>query len=82
LFQKVAVPLAERMRFIEPEDTIERRFFIEELSRVDYLLKVSEDGTSFAQEKTLKLLTQIPQIVTAYTVDITQLKNKENLIFE
>ncbi|WP_299761929.1 IPExxxVDY family protein [uncultured Dokdonia sp.] len=66
----------------ESETAIERRFFLEDLPRVDYLLKVSEEGSGFAQTKTLKELNQIPQIVTAYTVDIKQLKTKENLIFE
>ena len=66
----------------ETETTIERRYFLEDLPRVDYLLKVTEEGSGFAQTKTLKELNQIPQIVTAYTIDINQLKTKENLIFE
>lgn len=79
---KIVKEYNDQSSLFESENSIERRFFIEDLPKVDYLLKVSEDGTSFAQEKTLKALTQIPQIVTAYIVDITQLKTKENLIFE
>ena len=66
----------------EYETAVERRYFLEDLPRVDYLLKIREEGSGFAQTKTLKELNQIPQIVTAYTVDINQLKTKENLIFE
>ncbi|WP_299675527.1 IPExxxVDY family protein [uncultured Dokdonia sp.] len=66
----------------ESETAVERRYFLEDLPRVDYLLKIREEGSGFAQTKTLKELNQIPQIVTAYTVDINQLKTKENLIFE
>ncbi len=66
----------------ESEMSQESQFFIKDLPKVDYLLKVSEDGTAFAKAKTLKTLNQIPQIVTAYTVDVDQLKTKENLIFE
>lgn len=79
---KITKEHSDQSGLFESENAIERRFFIEDLPRVDYLLKVCEDGTSFAQEKTLKALNQIPQIVTAYTVDIAQLKTKENLIFE
>ena len=64
------------------ETAIERRFFLEDLPRVDYLLKIREEGSGFAKTKTLKELNQIPQIITAYTVDIEELKTKENLIFE
>ncbi len=66
----------------ESETSTERRFFLEDLPRVDYLLKISEEGSGFMETKTLKALNQISQIVTAYTVDINQLKRKENLIFE
>ena len=53
-----------------------------ELKNVDYFLKVSTDGVAFAKANTLAILNKIPQIVTAYTVAIDQLKTKENLIFE
>ena len=53
-----------------------------ELKKVDFLLKVSEDGCAFAKANTLAVLHKIPQIVTAYAVNIDQLKTKENLIFE
>ncbi len=66
----------------ESKTSTERRFFLEDLPRVDYLLKINEEGSSFPQTKTLKVLNQISQIVTAYTVDVNQLKAKENLIFE
>ncbi|WP_299209682.1 IPExxxVDY family protein [uncultured Dokdonia sp.] len=66
----------------ESKTSTEIRYFLEDLPRVDYLLKISEEGSGFVQTKTLKALNQIQQIVTAYTVDINQLKTKENLIFE
>ena len=66
----------------ESKTSTEIRYFLEDLPRVDYLLKISEEGSGFVRTKTLKALNQIQQIVTAYTVDINQLKTKENLIFE
>lgn len=55
---------------------------IPEMSQVDYFLKVVDDGNAFAKAKMIKILNNIPQIVTAYDVDVSQLKNKEHLIFE
>jgi len=66
----------------ESEDTTQTQFFIPEMQQVDYFIKVIEDGYAFAKAKTLKTLNQIPQIVTAYEVDVEKLKNKQNLIFE
>lgn len=56
--------------------------FIGDLPKVDYLLKIYDDGSAFAKAKTLKEINNIPQIVTAYSVSIDQLKTKQNLIFE
>ena len=58
--------------------------FIADKPQVDYFIKVREDGYAFAKAKTkfLKTLNQIPQIVTAYTLSVDQLKTKQNLIFE
>jgi hypothetical protein len=56
--------------------------FISDLPKVDYLLKIYDDGCAFAKAKTLKEINSIPQIVTAYSVAIDQLKTKQNLIFE
>jgi len=63
-------------------ETISTTHFVPEMPQVDYFLKVVEDGYAFAKAKTLKLLNQIPQIVTAYDVNVSQLKTKQNLIFE
>lgn len=53
-----------------------------EYARVDYLLKIETDSVVFPTSKVLADLNQIPQIITAYTIDINQLKSKTNLIFE
>lgn len=66
----------------ESEETVQTQCFIPEMQQVDYFIKVVEDGYAFAKAKTLKILNQIPQIVTAYDVDVSTLKNKQNLIFE
>lgn len=66
----------------ESEETVQTQYFIPEMPQADYFIKVIEDGYAFAKAKTLKTLNQIPQIVTAYDVDVSRLKTKQNLIFE
>ena len=66
----------------EEERAMMTAHFIREMPQVDYFIKVVEDGYAFAKAKTIKILNQIPQIVTAYEVDVDQIKSKQNLIFE
>jgi hypothetical protein len=55
---------------------------IKDLPMVDYLLKVYDEGNAFAKAKLIQNIKSIPQVVTAYNVNINQLKSKQNLIFE
>jgi len=68
--------------FDNQNDIVISDLFISDLPKVDYLLKIYDDGCAFAKAKTLKEINNIPQIVTAYSVAIDQLKGKQNLIFE
>ena len=54
---------------------------IPELKNVDFLLKITEEGCVFSKTNTLAVLNNIPQIVTAYAIDVEELKTTENLIF-
>ncbi len=63
-------------------NTTTSHMFMQELPRVDYMLRVIDDGSAFAKAKTITTLNQISQIVTAYSVDVSSLKAKENLIIE
>jgi len=54
---------------------------IPEHKKVNYLLKINNDG-NFINEKTLiHIIQEIPQIVVVYSIDVAQLKTKDNLIF-
>lgn len=79
---KVAVKDESFVGLFESEQAVKTTYFIPEMPQVDYFIKVVEDGYAFAKAKTLKTLNQIPQIVTAYDVNVSTLKTKENLIFE
>ncbi len=58
------------------------KYLIPELKNVDYFLKIeTETAIRTAATLTVSLL-EIPQIMTAYTVNYTQLKSKNNLILE
>ena len=79
---KVEVQAKAVVGLFEPEKSLKTTYFIPEMPQVDYFIKVVEDGNAFAKAKALKILNQIPQIVTAYEVDVSSLKTKEHLIFE
>ncbi|OEK09581.1 hypothetical protein A8C32_12825 [Flavivirga aquatica] len=56
-------------------------YLLPEYKTVNYFLKI-ESEFSFSKEKhILNDVLKIPQIVTAYSIDSSQLKSKENLIF-
>lgn len=79
---KVEVRSKSITGLFEPEQTIKTTYFIPEMQQVDYFIKVVEDSNAFAKAKVLKILNNIPQIVTAYDVNVSSLKTKEHLIFE
>ncbi len=58
-----------------------RHHLIPEHKEVDYFLRIEPETISDI-EQILKLILTIPKVLTAYTVDSTELKSKNNLIFE
>lgn len=54
---------------------------IPELKNVDYLIKVTDENERFNEKYVLDKIQSIPQVITAYSVDIEQLKSKDYLIF-
>jgi len=54
---------------------------IPEYKRVNYFLKIETDTNFSKATYILSHVLNIPQIVTAYNVDVNQLKSKDNLIF-
>ena len=54
---------------------------IPEYKKVNYLLKIDNDG-NFINEKTIiHNIQEISQIAAVYSIDVSQLKSKDNLIF-
>ena len=54
---------------------------IPEYKRVDYFLKIDTEYQFSKEKYILDNILSIPQITTAYNIDASQLKSKDNLIF-
>lgn len=67
--------------FDTQEKIIKTFHLLPEHKTVNYLLKI-ESEFSFSKEKyILDRILNIPQVATAYSIDSSQLKSKDNLIF-
>ncbi|WP_034042545.1 IPExxxVDY family protein [Wocania ichthyoenteri] len=54
---------------------------IPEYKDVNYFLKIDNDNNFSKEAYILSNILNIPQVVTAFSVDVNQLKSKDNLIF-
>lgn len=68
--------------FSEEEISSQLTFLIPEFKDVDYFLKIEEDIDDERIQEITGLIASIPNIVTTYIVDTTQLRSKNNLILE
>ncbi|MDO5979123.1 IPExxxVDY family protein [Flavivirga spongiicola] len=67
--------------FDSQEKIIRTAYLIPEYKTVNYFLKIDNE-INFSKEKyILNNVLKAPQIATAYSIDINQLKSKDNLIF-
>ena len=67
--------------FNKQSKIIKTHNLIPEFKKADYLLKIDNDG-NFINEKTIiQKVQEISQIAAVYSIDVSQLKSKENLIF-
>ncbi|MDO5969375.1 IPExxxVDY family protein [Flavivirga aquimarina] len=66
----------------DSEEKITRTaYLIPEYKTVNYFLKIDTE-INFSKEKyILNNVLKVPQIATAYSIDVNQLKSKDNLIF-
>jgi len=55
---------------------------LKEYQSVDFLLKIEKDEQAFPLKKWLNNLIEIPQVISAYTLDRFKIKNQDYLIFE
>ncbi|MEM8998717.1 MAG: IPExxxVDY family protein [Bacteroidota bacterium] len=62
------------------EPSLTTHYLIEERKEVDYFLKIESEEPS-TTEKLLDTINAMDHIITAYVVDIQNLKTRQNLIF-
>ncbi|WP_412987245.1 IPExxxVDY family protein [Pontimicrobium sp. IMCC45349] len=68
--------------FNSPNKIIVKHNLIPEYKNVNYFLKIDNGGNYINEKPILTKLQEIPQIATAYSVDVMTLKSKEHLIFD
>jgi len=76
----IEVAAAKASGFFEQEPSYTNHYLVPELKDVDFFLKVEQDEQSF-EEQVVKTVLKLPSVVTAYAVDASTLKSKNNLIF-
>ncbi|MCB0399279.1 MAG: IPExxxVDY family protein [Winogradskyella sp.] len=63
------------------EKVIKRFNLVPEYKKVDYFIKISDEIQNVNEKLILKKLQNIPQIITSYSVNPSELKSKDHLIF-
>ena len=56
-------------------------FLLPEFKKADYLIKIENIDYGFDSESIIEKIQEIKNVTTAYAVDITNLRSKNNLIF-
>lgn len=56
-------------------------FLLPEFKKADYLIKIENIDYGFDSESIIDKIQEIKNVTTAYAIDITNLKSKNNLIF-
>lgn len=68
--------------FSEGNEVLVATNLVFEHKNVDYFLKIESDSEFFGTRFIISQIKKINQVITAYSVDYTNLKKKTNLIFE
>lgn len=67
--------------FSVQEKTTRINYLIPEYKTVNYFLKIDNEFNSSKEKHILNSILKIPQVATAYSIESTQLKSKDQLIF-
>ena len=70
----------ESIGLFNENDEVLTHYLIEERKEVDYFLKIEAEENYHISEIIASIKT-IPKVITAYSIDVTNLKSKRNLIF-
>ncbi len=79
---KKEVSIANTGLLFETQSSILRTHnLIPEYKKVNYLLKINNDGNYIDETTIIHKIQEIPQIAAVFSIDASQLKSKDNLIF-
>lgn len=67
--------------FNTEEKVVKTMYLVPEYKAVNFFLKIDNDYNLSKEKHILKTILDMQQVATAYSVDINQLKSKDNLIF-
>ncbi|MBP0905648.1 IPExxxVDY family protein [Mariniflexile gromovii] len=67
--------------FSAEEKVIQTTYLVPEYKAVNYFLKIDNEFSLSKENNILKKILEVQQVATAYSIDINQLKSKDNLIF-
>ena len=74
-------PISQGLFAESTDKTWAVHYLLSEHQTVDYFLKINNGGGIINEKRILNTIQNISKISTAYSVDISQLKSKEHLIF-
>ncbi len=57
-------------------------YLLPEYKKVDYILKIYSDFEAFSLRQIISEINEIKQVISAYTLDMNDIKSKNNLIFD
>ena len=76
------VKIGNQGLFAETQNNfITKAYLLPELKKVDYFLKIENLNISFESSELTTLLNTIERVTTVYTINIENIKSKNNLIF-
>lgn len=67
---------------LEPFEKSNTHYLFPEFKKVDYFLKVYSDFESLSLREIISRINQIKEVISAYTIDLREIKSKNNLIFD
>ena len=66
----------------ETTEEVVTKYLLPEFKKVDFFLKISSESSTKPVKKLLMQLNEIDQVISAFKVEISEVKAKENLIFD
>ena len=67
--------------FSTSETVLKTYHLLPELKKVDFLIKITNDDRYLDEKLMLEKIQAIPQVITTYSIDVDQLRSRDNLIF-